>query len=136
MSTVTTTRKRTPARTPAEAPMTEAQLQDAVLDLARFAGYLAYHTFDSRRSAPGFPDLVLVHADPRIGRAIYAELKTERGRLRHEQMQWLTALEASGHEVHVWRPRDWRSGAIEAVLLTPLAIAGRPLPSRRRMEVS
>ena len=42
---------------------------------------LVYHTYSSKRSAPGFPDLagfpdlVLVH--PQSGRTIFAELKKE-----------------------------------------------------------
>jgi hypothetical protein len=51
--------------------MTEKQLQGAVVELAKRLGYLVYHTFDSRRSNPGWPDLVLCKP-PRL---IFAELK-------------------------------------------------------------
>ena len=40
--------------------MNEAELQRNVLSLAAMTGWLAYHTYDSRRSQAGFPDLVLV----------------------------------------------------------------------------
>lgn len=81
----------------------EKQFQAQVLQLAKLCGWKAYHTHNSRRSAPGFPDLVLV----RPPRVIFAELKTESGRLRPEQRAWLEALEACpGVEVQVWRPRD------------------------------
>ena len=56
--------------------MTEAQLQDAIVQMARVLGWLVYHTFDSRRSAAGFPDLVMV----RNGRLIFAELKSATGK--------------------------------------------------------
>ena len=40
--------------------MTEAQFQEAVVQLARLTGWLVYHTFDSRRSQAGYPDLTLL----------------------------------------------------------------------------
>ena len=49
--------------------MTEKKFQAAVLQIANMYGWLAYHTHDSRRSAPGFPDLVLVRNGIQIGRA-------------------------------------------------------------------
>ena len=36
---------------------TEKGFQAAVVELARLRGWLVYHTYDSRRSAKGFPDL-------------------------------------------------------------------------------
>lgn len=84
--------------------MTEAQLLAAVRQLARLRGWRCYHTHDSRRSEPGFPDLVLVHAGHR--RLVFAELKTETGRLSAEQRAWLADLDAVGAEAHVWRPAD------------------------------
>ncbi len=95
-------------------PMTERQLQDAILDAARVLGWQhRYHTHDSRRSAPGFPDLVLLRP-PQI---VVAELKTERGRLTGDQIGWLAAFEAvPGIEVFVWRPEHWVSGDVERML--------------------
>lgn len=79
----------------------EREWQQQVIDLARMYGWLVYHTFDSRRSEPGFPDLTLVHSG-----VVFAELKTDRGRLSPAQEVWLSRLRAAGAEVHVWRPRD------------------------------
>jgi hypothetical protein len=97
----------------------ERGFQQQVLDLARLYQWAAYHTFDSRRSAAGFPDLVLVRA-PEI---IFAELKAEKGSLSQEQREWIAALglveEAIAQrtpehpvgdrlfEVNVWRPSDF-----------------------------
>lgn len=66
---------------------------------ARAAGWLAYHTHDSRRSEPGFPDAVFV----RDGRIVFAELKAARGRVTPEQRAWLEALgKAAGGAVSVF----------------------------------
>ena len=92
--------------------MSEAQLQRTILDAAKIYGWLCYHTFDSRRCTPGFPDLVLCkipsqQASGNVAQGlIFVELKSQRGRLRREQVVWITALRSAGQEVHVWRPRD------------------------------
>jgi len=87
----------------------ERDLQMAVLQVARLYGWLAYHTFDSRRSAPGFPDLVLV----RPPRLVFAELKGEHGQLSRHQVTWLSALEqVPGVQVETWAPRDWDLGTV------------------------
>lgn len=91
---------------------TEAGFQAAVVQLAELHGWRWWHDNDSRRNKSGFPDLVLV----RDGVLIFAELKSETGRVSPAQTEWIGALEAvamSGIEgvveVHVWRPRDWES---------------------------
>ena len=70
--------------------MTEKQLEAAVRAAALALGYLYYHTHDSRRSNPGFPDCVMVH--PRTGALLFWELKSERGRPTGAQMEWMGAL--------------------------------------------
>ena len=64
-----------------------------------------YHVYDSRRSTPGWPDLVLARP-PGI---LFAELKLDRGRVSREQTYWIELLRSCGQEVHVWRPRDWEA---------------------------
>lgn len=82
--------------------LTEKQWQQQVVDLAKQLGWRRpYHTHDSRRSEPGFPDLTLVR-----DRVIFLELKREKGRLTEPQKDWLRALDAAGAEVYVARPRD------------------------------
>jgi hypothetical protein len=101
--------------------MTEDQLLQAVRDLARLRGWLAYHTYRSTKSEPGFPDLVLVHE--RTGQIVFAELKTATGLLSKAQEKWLRALRirsSYGLAVHVWRPADLTGGLIARVL-TPAA---------------
>jgi hypothetical protein len=89
--------------TPTALRQTEAELQQAIIDLAIALGWLVYHTHDSRHSASGFPDLTLVRGD----RLLFAELKSETGKLSLSQQVWFEALVASGNDVRVWRPSDW-----------------------------
>ena len=88
--------------------MTEKQLLAAVVELASYLGLLVYHTYDSRRSDPGFPDLVLAG-----GRGvIFAELKTEHGEMSSEQVTWKWRLLASHCNWKLWRPQHLESGLI------------------------
>ena len=87
--------------------ITEKQWLQQVRDLARLLGWLEYHTYDSRRSSPGFPDLVLVHRAHR--RLIFAELKRERGRVSPAQQEWFDALREAGQEAYVWRPSEFEA---------------------------
>jgi hypothetical protein len=73
-----------------------------VIELANLYGWLHYHTHDSRNSSAGFPDLVLV----RKGFLIFAELKSETGRLSRMQQVWLDELKGAVGAVYVWRPSD------------------------------
>ena len=83
--------------------LTEKQWQLQVIDLARLYGWRYYHTFDSRRSAAGFPDLVLF----RPGRFLMAELKTDKGKLTAAQKEMIDDLTEAGVDVHVFRPSDF-----------------------------
>jgi hypothetical protein len=124
--------------------MREEELQECVLELAGRAGFMAYHTHDSRRSHRGFPDLVLVHRARAL--LLFVELKSERGKTRPEQKEWLEHLgelaqrtqsvfddrgsqipvryatgperKATKIEVHLWRPRHWFDGTIEYALVS------------------
>ena len=100
-----------------DAAITETEFQAQVIELATTLGWLVYHTYDSRRSVYGFPDLVLV----RCGRVIFMELKSEKGRLdtrrRYSprtgralpnQKDWKDAFEACPDvEYYLYRPRHW-----------------------------
>lgn len=93
--------------------MREKEFQQRVVDYARTLNWAAYHTHDSRRSEPGFPDLVLVRG-PRL---VFAELKTEIGSTTADQERWLDALcKVEGRpEVFVWRPSEWESEIMEVL---------------------
>jgi hypothetical protein len=90
--------------------ITEKQFQAWVTKLAKFYGYLVYHTWNSFRSTEGFPDCVMV----RPGRLLFAELKSDKGKVTPAQQTWLETLKAAGCEAHLWRPAD--SDEIERIL--------------------
>lgn len=85
--------------------ISEDKFQALVIAYAKRQGWIVYHTHDSRRSEPGYPDLHLVHAGRRL--SIFRELKTQKGKTTSAQDTWLAALAAAGHDVAVWRPSDW-----------------------------
>ena len=76
--------------------VTESQMLAAVRDAAKLGGWLTYHTYDSRRSEPGFPDLVLVRP-PVI---LFLELKGPKGRISDAQRRWVAAINRSRYGHH------------------------------------
>ncbi len=83
-----------------------------VVQLAQMNGWMVAH-FRPARTAQGwrtamtgdkgFPDIVAA----RDGVHVFAELKTDKGRLSHEQANWLDNLKGNGQHVYLWRPGDW-----------------------------
>lgn len=85
------------------ADVSEKEFLQTVINLAKQNGWLVYHTWNSRKSAAGFPDLVLL----RNGVLIVAELKVGANTVSPAQQQWLDAFAAAGIAALVWRPEDW-----------------------------
>lgn len=84
--------------------MTERDLQASLIDVAETFGYEVYHTYDSRRSQRGFPDLSMI----RPPRLIFIEVKTEKGRLTRDQELWRDYLErCPGVEYYLCRPSNF-----------------------------
>jgi hypothetical protein len=126
--------------------LSETAFEGQVRGLAEFYGWRGYHTRDSRGSARGFPDWVWVRVDATIAELLIVELKTDRGRTKPEQGEWLEELGAVANgvtayvdavkanqgmgitfpqprvEVHLWRPQDFD------------AIHARLARGRRRVE--
>jgi hypothetical protein len=100
---------------PGEVP--EELLQAAIVDLALDAGYLVFYLPDAllRIAAQldrydamplaGFPDLVLGGH----GRLLMVECKSQRGRLRGNQVAWSDRILDAGGDWRLWRPSDWPS---------------------------
>lgn len=55
------------------------------------------------RTKRGWPDLTMWHLGHK--RTVFAELKTETGVVKPDQVERLTQLWQVGNEVYVWRPR-------------------------------
>lgn len=110
-----------PAQKTIAANMTEVELQNLVIDMARFYGWLVHHDRPARRqsgawSTPiqgdrGYPDLTL--AKP--GRLLIPELKTQRGVRTADQIRWAQALHP---HYRLWRPANWLAGDIHRALTT------------------
>lgn len=82
--------------------ITEKQFQAQVIQLAKLFGWLIYHTYDSRRSVAGFPDLILL----RRGQMIVAELKVGKNRPTPDQTRWLAEFRRTPAQVFLWTPDD------------------------------
>lgn len=80
----------------------ESRVLEVVRHHAKSNGWLFYHTFDSRGSEPGFPDVVATNGK----RLLFAELKSASGKLTIEQTQWIELLKLAGIDARVWRPKD------------------------------
>lgn len=73
--------------------LTEDGWRSHIRSHAGFAGFppeLMYHTYDSRRSDPGFPDDVFLHKSGT--RLLFIEAKRQDGKLSAEQVCWLDGL--------------------------------------------
>lgn len=96
--------------------VSETDFLSTVVEYAQIRGWLVYHHIPgmNRRGRwgshvqghRGFPDLVLA----RDGVVVFAELKTEKGRLSTVQEAWLEELTQPAslwRHVFCWRPSDW-----------------------------
>ena len=104
------------------APMSEAELQKAIVDYARLRYWTVAHFRPARTQSggwatpvaadgAGFPDLVMAR-----DRVLFVELKSSRGRQSASQKVWQRALEQAGAEFHLWSPDQWLDGTVERVL--------------------
>jgi hypothetical protein len=95
--------------------MTEAEFQNKVIDFAKWCGWRVFHPRPAQIGAvgrwathytgdAGFPDLVMVH--PKKG-VVFAELKSDTGRVSTQQTMWLSELVDAGAEAYLWQPKHW-----------------------------
>ncbi len=108
--------------------MTERELLDSIRAACKWGGLLTFHAYDSRRSEPGFPDLVVVGPHG----VLFRELKADRGRLTSEQQIWLDRLAEAGADADVWRPGDWPARVLDELV----GIGGRCLPTTQSKAAS
>lgn len=110
--------------------MREDALQQLVMDAAKAHGLLAYHTHDSRRSNPGWPDVVLVGARG----VLFRELKAEQGRVSPMQKFWLQALDLAGANSGIWRPEDWPTRIVREMRALGRLTIAPPQPSQAELR--
>jgi len=84
--------------------VTEADLREQIRTLCKLFGWRMQFTWSSIHSPAGFPDLVLVN--PEQKRIIFAELKSEVGKMSEQQIEWMKALVDAGAAYYTWRPAD------------------------------
>lgn len=106
------------------ATMREEVLQTRVEELLRTFGWWVFHDQDPRRNQAGLPDTIAM----RPGRLLFAELKSEKGRLRPKQAEVRGHLEGVVARIahgpyspapvsyYLWRPSDLLAGRIAEVL--------------------
>jgi hypothetical protein len=100
-------------------PMTHAELQKAITDLAKALGIWSWHDNYSRRNKAGLPDLLLVGPKPRAdgGPAeLWRELKVPPDTLKPPQRKVGERMVAAGIDWDVWWLADWHSGRIQREL--------------------
>ena len=83
----------------------EREFQAQLIKVVEMLGGLVYHTYDSRRSARGYPDLTIVLKNGPARRVIWAELKAGKKQPTDSQWIWLRGL--PDHQAYLWRPDDW-----------------------------
>lgn len=94
--------------------MTERELTDQMIALARLTGWRSFHVRQARTKeswrtpvqgdGKGFPDLLLL----RGGSMIVAELKVGKNALTYEQEAWLGAFQQVEEvRAYTWRDEDW-----------------------------
>jgi hypothetical protein len=82
--------------------LSEAAFMAAVVRLAKQHGWMVYHTWSSKKSPEGFPDLVCARAGSPL---LAIETKTDTGQVTKAQQAWLEALgQCTGVVSEVWRP--------------------------------
>jgi hypothetical protein len=83
--------------------MPEDVLLQHIRATARRLGFVSYHTRNSRKSDPGFPDLLCCNGT----RILAIETKSATGKVTSEQALWLSMLQQTGKvETYVLRPAD------------------------------
>ncbi len=91
-------------------PVSEAEFQSQVIELAQLRGWLVFHPRPGRTQQNrgwstsmtgdvGYPDLTLARA----GTVLFLELKSDRGIVTANQRAWLAELP----DAHIVRPSDW-----------------------------
>jgi hypothetical protein len=89
-------------------PRYEKDFQADIVRIAPSFGWEGtYHTFDSRKSEPDFPDLVMRRGDSFVCRVLVFELKVKKNKPTAGQSAWLAAFRAMGIVAECVWPSNW-----------------------------
>ena len=90
---------------PALPTLTERDLREQIRDLCKLFGWQFWFCWTSLHSPRGMTDLILC----RPPRLIFAELKSDTGKLTASQQEWADLLRAClGVEYYCWKPSDFQ----------------------------
>jgi hypothetical protein len=94
--------------------MNEKDFMASVVYEARLHGWMVYHTYDSRRSPAGYPDLTMVRGNT----ILFWECKTDKksSRLTPAQGEWLHALSVAGDDAPIVDARVIRPSDTEEII--------------------
>jgi hypothetical protein len=101
--------------------MSEDDVDYHVRAWCRDLGLKAFHHLDSRGTASGFPDWVIIGP----GGILWREGKGVRGRVSPAQTEVIALLRARGQDARVWWPSDLVDGTARAELLAVSWMADR-----------
>lgn len=82
--------------------VSEKAWQAGVVEYAKAAGWATFHVTIAKKSAAGWPDLVLFKH-----RAVAIELKVYPNKATADQLAWIDRFNAAGVEAFVAYPEDW-----------------------------
>lgn len=84
--------------------LTEPAFQRTIIENAQVYGWIrSYHTHNSMRSNPGYPDLTLHH--PEHG-ALWLEVKGAKGEVRLNQVAYVQDIRICGLHAYIVFPQD------------------------------
>lgn len=84
----------------------EKDFQAAVVRLAKLCGWQVFHQYDSRKSEPGWPDLVLMRPPVILFRELKRALRPQAVTI--PQRKTLRMLAQCGQDTAIWTPADWK----------------------------
>ena len=71
--------------------ISEEDFRQGISEAATLQGWMVYHTYDSRRSNEGWPDLFMIH--PAKMRIVILETKAMKTKTTAKQKVWIKALQ-------------------------------------------
>ena len=88
--------------------ISEEAFTRSVIALAQLCGWRVHRNWTELHSPKGWPDLVCCREEKGVGRLVFIEAKSARGKLSPKQAEWLSLLgRVPGVMALCIRPQDW-----------------------------